>query len=374
MVTVPGAMSVISRSCPAYTNDGDFNVYPASNANDADYSSIWRSGNTPSSGSPIYLAYDLSGVSSLGKVVLFWDNPSCGDYDFTFNSDPVYNLAQNYTIQANTAAGGSYPVSGWTTLTTVTSNNYHSRQHILDLTGYKWVQFVCTAIQGATFNMGVSCNMDVQSLPGGKITDSWIFYGDSITAAGCNPDNAYGVGTIAQLINASVSNFPLMENGGIGGRTSQDGANNIATWLALFPGNFVGLNYGTNDADESVPTSTFTANMTTMVEAVIAANCTPVIPHIPWGAATAIQVNAPAMNSAIDTLCTTYPSIIKGPDLWTLFEANPSFISSDNVHPTSTGYAAYRQWWAEALIANTYTAPTTKQHTVYQHKRFGNIY
>jgi hypothetical protein len=36
------------------------------------------------------------------------------------------------------APGGtpSPPVSGWTTLVTVTGNVFHSRQHLIDFTGY----------------------------------------------------------------------------------------------------------------------------------------------------------------------------------------------------------------------------------------------
>lgn len=348
-------MPVISRGVPAYANDNDFNVYPQANANDSDYGSVWRTQDLSSIGNVAYLAYDLSGVASASRkqVALVWYNNYTPDYDFNVNGG-VYNQPSDYTIDANSAAGGSLPGSGWTTLATVTGNIYHSRQHSIDLTGFNWIRINCTAINGAVFNLGCSLQMDVHNAAAG-ITDDWIFYGDSITANGAQVNDAYGVGTIAQLINAGVPNFPLIEDGGIGGRTSAFGAANISTWLPLFPGKWVALSYGTNDATAAVAPSTFQTNMQTMINAAKGQGCNVVIPHIPWGANGGIQANAPALNTVIDNLIAADPThVFSGPDLWAYYQANPSLISGDQVHPTDAGYAGYRQQWANALLATIY--------------------
>ena len=40
--------------------------------------------------------------------------------------------------------------------------------------------------------------------------------------------------------------------------------------------------------------------------------------------------------------------------MWSYFQAHQNFIGSDGVHPTEAGYVAYRQQWADAMVANVY--------------------
>ena len=69
--------------------------------------------------------------------------------------------------------------------------------------------------------------------------------------------------TSAQLVNAAKpSHFPAFENGGIGGVTSSQGAQKIDGWLSRFPGNYVGLAYGTNDANGCGDTTAFYSRIT----------------------------------------------------------------------------------------------------------------
>ena len=49
-----------------------------------------------------------------------------------------------------------------------------------------------------------------------------------------------------------------------------------------------------------------------------------------------------------------YPQIVHGPDLWQFFFTHQNLISGDNLHPSEAGYVAYRQQWADAMIANVY--------------------
>jgi hypothetical protein len=342
-------MPVVSRGVPAYASSAQ---YPATNADDPSYDTQWRSSG------PAWLAYDLSGVPAArrGRVVVAWYAGNTGTYDHTILATEAYNVPGSYTLEANAAAGGTgAPTSGWVTLATVSDNHYHSRQHALDLTGYNWLRMNVSAIDGSAQNMDVALNLDVHDASRG-VEDDWIFFGDSITEGAMNHETLNGVATFAQLVNARVpSNFPAQEGGGVGYLTSADGAGHIGTWLALFPGRYVGLAYGTNDAIGGVAPSAFYANYAAMVRAVLAAGKIPVVPRIPWGCTAAIQANGPALNQQIDALYRTYPQIGRGPDLWAYFQANVGLVSPDCIHPTTpAGMGAYRQQWANAMLASVY--------------------
>jgi len=352
----PAPMLVVSRNCPVYVNDNNSNANPGTNANDGDYGTLWRTQALTNISNDAYIVYDLSGVSSAqrGKVLVNWNNNLTGDYDWTIKSVLAYNQPSSYTVDVNAAAGGSLPSSGWVTLVTVTGNNYNGRQHPINMTGYNWVRINCTAINGSPSNLGCALQMDVHNCANG-VQDDIIFFGDSITRGGLNIDNGGGAGSVAQQINAQApANFPAAQGAGIGGTVSGDFVTNASTWLPLFPGRYVTLNYGTNDANNGVATATFKSNMQSAINSVIAQGCIPIIPHIPYGLTGNIIANGPAINTAIDQLVAANPLVIAGPDLWAYFNANQSLIGPDNIHPTSAGYTALRQLWVSRLLATVY--------------------
>jgi hypothetical protein len=378
-MAIPTAMPVISRNCPAYTNDDFSGSFPASAACDGIYGGqhYWRCATTPAGNAnsgaltqAVYLAYDLSAIPSTQRqsVVWIWYNdPSTDPYDPTILTTNYFNSPQAYTIDINTAAGGSLPGSGWSTQVTVTSETRHSRQHVINMAGANWIRMRITAINGSDANNNCALNADVHDIHVANV-DNWIWYGNSIDQRGFDHDDGFiSIGTLPAVINNSIStNFPLMENGGMGGFKASDMvANNyLATWLPLFSGKYVGLNFGTNDANAGgSPVSSFLSNMTTLVQAVLAAGKVPVIHKtICWGSAAGIQANGPTINSALASLFASYPSIIVGPDLWAYFSANQSLISNDQIHPTDpalsqgNGYIAYRQQWANALLSSVYSS------------------
>ena len=375
----PSPMSVISRNVPAYTNDSCSGAYPASLANDASYDTQWRTCNVPTMFTPMYLAYDLSSVpaASRGRVVVAWYNdPTTNSYDHNFVGflRPVgipNDIPSTYTIEGNTAPGGLLPLGGWVALASVSGNSYHSRQHALDLSGYSWLRMNVTASDGSPGNQGVFLNLDVHNASAGA-EDDWIFYGDSITEAGMAHNSlaaSGGTGTWAQMLSAARRGFfPAYENGGIGGTLSADGASRIDTWLSIFPGRYVGLSYGSNDAGSNVSPAAFRESYVTMIEAVLADGKVPVIPKIIWSCNSGVQANVPALNAEIDRLYAEYPFVVRGPDLWTYFQSHPGLLSSDCLHPTDAGYVAYRQQWVSAMASRVYKssapaptpAPTTE--------------
>jgi hypothetical protein len=350
----PTPLRLISRGVPAYASSERGG--PANAANDNDYKTYWRS-----NGAPAWLAYDLSGVPGAlrGNVVLAWYNdPISPDYNYTLTKSLPYNLPSSYTIEANPAAGGPVPQGGWVVLATVVGNTLHSRQHLLNIGGYNWVRINVTVAAGAASNRDVALNMDIHDASLG-VQDSWIFYGDYITAGGMDHDPR-GVGTFAQLVNSLVpAYYPAQESGGTSYVQSGDGAQFIGDWLAVFPGQFVVLSFGTTDADffdagkPELPND-FYKNYDLMVKAVLDAGKTPVVPKIPYGRTNKIQVNGPRLNEEIDKLYAAYPQIVHGPDFWAFFGAHQDLISKDNLNLTPTGLAEYRRLWAAEMAAKVY--------------------
>jgi lysophospholipase L1-like esterase len=342
-------MPVISRDVPAFASSGN-----ASDANDSDYGTYWRS-----SDSRAWLAYDLSSVPVANRtaVMVGWYNdPITTPYDPTVNGDDAYNNLRTYTIQGNAGAGGgSPPGSGWVTLATVTNNDLHSRQHLVDMTGDNWLRIDVTATDGSSGNNDAEMEMDVHDASASS-SDSWIFYGDSITEDGMPHSPISGTGeNFSELVNDALpAYFPAYEDGGIGGLLSADGADLVGTWLNLFPGKYVGLAYGTNDANSCIDRGVFYSNYVTMVQAVLDNGDVPIVPTIPWARTQEVQDCGPGLNATLQELYDNFPQVVHGPDLWSFFQSHQSLISGDDLHPSEAGYVAYRQQWADAMIANVY--------------------
>jgi hypothetical protein len=319
---------------------------------------MWRS-----AGVPAWLAYDLSGVPAAqrGNVLLAWYNdPVTPDYNFKLTQNLPYNLPSTYTIEGNPAPGGSVPQGGWVTLATVTDNTFHSREHAINLNGYNWVRMNVTAALGEAQNQDVALNMDVHDASQG-VQDSWIFYGDYISAAGLDHDPR-GLGTFSQIVNNAFPRyFPAEESGGTSFTQSGDGARLLPDWLSVFPGRFVVLSFGSTDADffdagkPELP-GDFYKNYDLMVKAVLAAGKTPVVPKIPYGRTANILANGPVLNAQIDKLYAAYPQIIPGPDFWAFFGGHQDLISADNLNLTAAGIGAYRRLWADDMSQKVYSA------------------
>ncbi|HDQ25483.1 MAG TPA: hypothetical protein ENN43_01895 [bacterium] len=279
-------MELISRGLPAYTNENCESMKPPSAANSADYSEYWRSCSIPQKGASVWLAYDLSAVEEKKreKIIVVWYNDDTSPYDHTLitaQESPGYNNIRDYTIEANEAGGQDLPEEGWVKLVSVEGNTFHSRQHLLNLKGYNSIRINCTASDGSKDNMNVSFKMDVYDASTGG-NDNWIFYGDSITQMSMHHRPfkcSLGEGSFSMLINGKKPGyFPLQENGGTGYMTSADGAKNIEKWLEIFPGRYVALGYGTNDAWSGMAPEDFYYNHEIMVKAVLKAGKVPLVP------------------------------------------------------------------------------------------------
>lgn len=333
---------VISRNVPAYSENAQAN---AKFANDDYYYSFW------SSSTPDYIAYDLSGVPAEQRETIdaVWYNPS--SFDIIGNYVSRNLEPSDYTIEVNAAKGGEYPTDGWKVVETVTGNTLSSRQHIIDFKGFNWIRMKITGADGKSGGT-VNVNFDVHNVSQG-VDDSWIFYGDSITAGGMN--NCYGTGFATYVNELDSRFFPIQENGGIGGITSTDGKNNIDRWLSAYKGHYVSIAYGTNDAwgNQSGPEKYYT-NTVYMIDAVIKAGKIPVIPKIPYSVNKDVNSYLDNYNAMVDKIYSEYPQVIKGPDFNAYFKEHPEMLSSDGVHPNSDGYAEMRKLWADTMYQNVY--------------------
>lgn len=351
-------MPLISRGLPAYSSS-NYSGSLASYASDSDYSTRWRS-----TGVPAWIAYDISSIADVSKsnTVLIWWN-SFGR--FVYSDPPAWsdrNRPLAYTIEGNRAASSSaVPTTGWENLVSVPDNVYRQRQHVLNLSGYNWVRLNVTSTAGYAGLLDAEVNMDLYNA-GQEVSDDWIFYGDSLTEGAMTHDEYIGP-SFASLISQSLPGYwPVIEDGGVGSTSSDWGVINVPNFIQVFPGKFVGISFGTNDARAPYPTTPeqFYNNYKTMVDAVIARGKIPVIPHIPWASSTSLQQNAPLYNAKIDQLISEYnaqgKTVIAGPDLWTYFRDNPNLLNPGDVHFTREGNAAYRRQWADAMLRNAYQA------------------
>jgi chitinase len=322
----------------------------------------------------------LTGFSNLGLVdIKWWNYASSVAWDDSSDTGfGTFGQPSAYTIQGSTNG------TTWTTLTcepscTVTGEHYTGRQFVADLTGtgYTQIRMNITAMVGAnaggdTFTVnGVSTTKD--------INDSYLLFGDSITAncwgAATNTGPTEQFGT--QVHAARPAQFPVATVGGQSGwltstalDTTTYGIPNIQKFMQDMPAvKYVGVSLGTNDANGSVSAATYCSNMQKIVQYIIQAGKTPVIPTIVDSPAFFNKATDPlvAYNACLATLEQNYPAIIPGPDLWTLFHNHQTpcatwwlSCSTTELHPSlGTGCTALQGAWATTMEAAVYPTATS---------------
>lgn len=350
--TASVSLQLISRGLPATATSARSRP---SFANDADYNTVWRS-----EGAPAALTYDLAPVplERRVRVLLVWYNGTYG-YTHAMGCRGVgYNNLGAYVIEAHPDA----PLrdDGWAQLVEVRDNTFHSRQHVLDLAGYRWLRLRALAADGSPQNEDVALNMDLYDASAG-LDDGWIFFGDSITAGAMGHETSSpetgSVRSFAEQVATLTDGraFPSQENGGVPCITTADLAPVFEEWVARFAGRYVVISLGTNDALALDPNQ-FYANYAAMIEATLAAGKRPVVPTIPWSPDPERQARTLDLNAAIGELYAAYPDLLRGPNLWTYFAERPTLIAEDGIHPNAAGYAAYRSVWATFAAETVYGA------------------
>jgi hypothetical protein len=329
------SMRLISRTVPAFASNGlRGNPYEGPElAEDASGYTGWVTHTIPA-----WLAYDLSAVPAADRRhnVVFWH---ANNNVYLSNPEPWMKMPIDYVIESSAAPGGTDPpVGGWTTLVTVTSNTRGTVELELDLAGANWIRMRVTTSSDPAGEMKM--DMDVFTAPEGA-TDSWLFMGDSITYMAL----MYGFSNLPGDVQAvDATRWPAVINAAIGGTGAITAVDAIAETIKGYPGRFVALAYGTNDHADG-----FGANMETLVKDVIAAGKVPVVPRMIW--ADSKLTEGPIENAAIDDLYKRYPAILKGPDLWTVFENRTDLIAPGDVHPNDAGQKVLRAEWVKTILA-----------------------
>jgi lysophospholipase L1-like esterase len=350
-------LQIISRGVPAYASAGD-----AAYANNAVYAQErwipdceWTVYSSPS-----WLAYDLSGVPATDrtKILVVWYGGGQA-YDCSIIKGASYRMPGPYVLEGNTARGGtkSAPTTGWTTLVTGdVPQLYHSRQHVVQFAGYNWLRFRVLSENPNNYggNLGTSIKLDVYNAAHG-ITDDFIVYGDSITQM------TFFTNCVGPLVHQKLPAYnPIWEGGGIGFMTARDGAAKLLPkWLPLFPGRYVCLAYGTNDANLGRPAgdgdvSNFSNNYESMVKQILAVKKIPVVGTVIWAKDDGFrQRNLELFNAALKRLKGKYPQILDGPDLYGRFKGHLAWYQ-DDLHPSAEGREVLRKAWAQWALDKVY--------------------
>jgi acyl-CoA thioesterase-1 len=287
------------------------------------------------------------------RLLLSWADTGFTDYNSTIGRAPV-------DYQVLTSPDSTDGQNGtWTMVTSITGNAVRNRAHSFAFTGMSWVKLLVTA--GAKDGGGNAIPVNFDEIELHDLTtsgamppaDSWFFMGDSITAAAFR--RSLGVGTtFDELIQAERPGYrPIMLSGGIGGELSTNGVQHLPEWLALNPDiQHFAILYGTNDSwgDKSAAGTSFEANMSSIVDMIIAAGRVPILARIPYSAAAPHTV--PQFNAIIDRLSTSH-GLPCGPDLYAWFRDHPEEISPSDpssVHPGDVGNQSINRLWAQAML------------------------
>lgn len=302
-----------------------------------------------------WLAYDISAKSAgYSGLLLAWYSGAWNNYDYTVLPESPGASLSGYTVEINTAPGGSLPSEGWVTVQTVKDYTCHSGQTAINNSSrnVNWVRITADSIQGG--GSQISLNVDLHGT-NDRLADSWMFYGDSITAGGMTTFSS-GDGNFADLVHQiDPRHYPAQENGGIGGIFSTDGRKHIDRWLKQFPGKYVSIAYGTNDCwGNQTGAARYYENTAYMIQAIQAAGKIAVLPTIPFSKEPGISANIDSYNAQIKRICEENEAVIPGPDFYAFFREHPEYLGADGVHPSTEGYNEMRKLWAKTVCETVY--------------------
>jgi hypothetical protein len=344
-----GFPALISRGLPVFASTGT-----SANATSSVYSS-----NLVTTALPSTVAIDVSTVPAAQRasVALYWYNevPPMPNQRY-FNAVQGNAISPTgvdegrptaYTIEGNTAAGGgSAPTSGWSTLVTVSANNYCARKHLLNLTGFNWVRMNIST----STNTGVTIKLDLFDIHLAT-RDIW-FVGDSRTwymlNHGFPTDAGVSVDSIGNLMQPSIGFFPPQIDMGMTGETASEIASQIGQWITDFgaPKAWV-LNIGVNDAIVAGAwASSWNTSYQSILNQMVAAGGTVYAESIGIANQSPTDGFIPTYNTNIASMVAGTPGCHAGLDQFTLWSANVSWFGGGTIHLSDSGSALYRPFVA----------------------------
>jgi acyl-CoA thioesterase-1 len=332
---------IVSRGKPAFGFSPMAYARPSA-INDGAYRShggTWMAG-TPTPTTPLWVAIDVGRGPT--RLLAAWSSNANTNYnETTYGAPGAYRI----DVSADSTSGAD---GAWKTVATVTDNHVRVRAHSFDFTGQRWVKLVVTAAPSSSPNGVAIDELDVHDISAG-VSDTWFFFGDSITAAAFDRQTPEHQPSFAEVIHKKHPRaFPAMINGGIGGEWSEGGLKRLDECLALNPdAHFWAIGYGTNDASGNRDDpSRFASNLRTLVGRLKEARRVPIIARIPF--ATDQQHNKiPLFNAVVDQV-TRENHLVPGPDLYAWFQAHPDALL-DGIHPHDRGTVSMNRLWADAV-------------------------
>ncbi|HEY2407072.1 MAG TPA: GDSL-type esterase/lipase family protein, partial [Polyangiaceae bacterium] len=212
----------------------------------------------------------------------------------------------------------------------------------------QWVRLNVSKLTAGSGGLALD-EIDIHDVSNGS-QDTWLFFGDSITAFAYDRNTPADQPSFAEVIHAAhPSYFPAMIDAGIGSELSVDGNGRLQQLFDLNPDyHFVALGYGTNDSwGAGKDPAGFTVTMQGLIDKIKASGRVPVLARIPYAPIMPDHEAIPAFNTALDGL-TTKNTLSTEADLYTFFFNNPQDLMTDMVHPLPAGRIGMNQVWAAA--------------------------
>jgi lysophospholipase L1-like esterase len=342
-------LTQISKGAPVFASSGD-----ASMLSDNNYGNTWLDMNTPA-----WAAYNLNAVpvAQRQNILVSWHNAS---YAYTVPPGWHGRVPRDFVIEGSRSTGSTMPTD-WQPVLTVTNHPHPNGQHIVDFAGYNWFRFRVT--RSGDNNTGVELQeLNLFDASAGT-DDSWLFLGDSLTADFMRSYTIGGTAYLSQLVSqrSSGARYPVMHMAGIPYITASQADDRVLGndgFLKKFPGKFVVLGYGTNDAASGdYGLQDFDSSMRAMAQAVIAAGKVPLIPKMPYAKDDQRRPHIEKYNAKIDQIYRDFPQVVKGPDFYAYFKDHQDEYR-DDVHMNDTGMATMRKMWADVIFSQIYSGTT----------------
>jgi acyl-CoA thioesterase I len=325
------ATSLAQFAHPEAAVDGVFNTFEGT----------WRAG-TPKPSEPAWIAIPIG--AGPRRVLVSWS--AAGNYNY---EETEYGSPGAYRIE--TSGDSTDGKNGtWKVAATNAHCTVHAQAHAVDFAGQSWVRMVITDVPPKSPNGVQLDEIEVFDVSDG-VSDSWFFFGDSITAMTFNRTTPIHQPSFAALVHAKNDRFfPAMIDGGTGGSKLDDAVAHVDDWLALNPDmRFWAIGFGTNDSAGNTPdTSHFRQLLSTLIGRVKSAGHVPLVAKIPY-ASDGSHGTVPKFNAVIASLTSEY-DLLPGPDLYAWFAAHPDELR-DGIHPTDAGVLSINRLWAEAVAA-----------------------
>jgi hypothetical protein len=331
---------IISSSLPCVGFNGSTFDSNGGDATSRARTEYWRG-----SGFPCSILHRLGTVRPAYKarVAHYWECTTSYSADPSLISQVQYNNVAAATHETHVTDYGPAPSSGWTSRSTFSSNTRTRRVVLVtpaagsDMGMYR---FRMTASAGSSGNTDFAGISQLFCVPGsGRPDIMFMGLGDSQMANGLNvyqsgrttEDICHQVYTLCgQSVMWAPHGWPGQSANGFAGSE----ISTLRAWLDDFPGKYCIILLGSNDGSN---TTTFRSSMQTIGTECTSRGITPIYCTPPYSTDSG-HSHMGSLAAQIPTIVSNVSGALTGPDIYTLTNANPSWLDVDGLHFTETGY------------------------------------